>query len=659
MEWLTLRGAAAAFGLSLGLAALPALAGDLMVERLPVNPYGVIDTLYAVNGPVLDGTPVRLLPAANEALPAPALRPGDTRRLTLFHFNDLHNYLTEPHAKRGDTHRFSQMVKAVRAARAEVGEDDIVLFLSAGDDHTGGVFDELTGFTPREFVVDPAYTAYTLAGVDMAVLGNHEFDRGAAMLATWIDSAPLLPILSANVTGSDVVRAGEHYHAAFIAVVNGVRIGVIGLTTAEDTRLGTAENAGIAIASPLETVKALLPPLAEATDMVVLLTHLGYGAGTDRSGKAGAERRIGEGDSAVAELAGSLVKTPVVLVGGHTHTALNTDGLKEVFAGVPVLQAGGHGSHLGRFSADLVACLAAVALDRPEAGLIAIKKADARVQPGDEKYAALQHDGDWDAEFQTLVIDPLRVRLDRVLAEPIATMAADDAVSTDTTLARRYIGETPIANLMNDLLVARSASFPNGAVDIAGFNATGLVKGIPASGPLTFSDWFEVMPFTDSVIIVEMTGAQIQAMLDSNAKRIVRPEEAASLDLTGYVSRGFLHFSSALRYTIALGAATAEARAVDVTIHGTPLEQVKDKTFRVAFGSYVGNGGFSEAWNGRTISAGVPGDIVGFDLTALPRRDTGFVYRNEVVSRIRDLGTLTPEAGARLDGRLTVVQVAN
>jgi len=42
------------------------------------------------------------------------------------------------------------------------------------------------------------------------------------------------------------------------------------------------------------------------------------------------------------------------------------------------------------------------------------------------------------------------------------------------------------------------------------------------------------------------------------------------------------------------------------------------------------------------------------DLTALPKRDTGFVYRNEIVAEIRDAGTITPDLGARLDGRLSV-----
>jgi 2',3'-cyclic-nucleotide 2'-phosphodiesterase (5'-nucleotidase family) len=646
-----LRTSAALAGLTL---AFPVLAGDLTVHHATPNPMGVVEDLYLLSGEVVPGEAVTLKAAEGVVLPARTVKDGDTRGLTILHFNDLHNYLTEPHAKKGDTHRFAQMVKQVRETRAAADDDDIVLFLSAGDDHTGGVFDELTGFTPDSFTVDPAYLAYSIAGVDMTVLGNHEFDRGSKMLATWIDSAPYLPHVSANITGSPDLVNGAHYAPAAIAVVDGLRIGILGLTTQEDTRVNTPENPGLSVRSPLETIKVLLPPLAEATDVVVLLTHLGYGAGLDTSGKAGAARRIGEGDSAVAELAGSLVKSPLILVGGHTHTVLNADGLTEVFNGVPVLQAGGHGSHLGRFTTKVVAGAEGMALADSAAGLIGVKKSDDRVKDGDEKYAGLQHAGDWDAAFEDLVILPLSGRLDKVLQEQIATIAADQAVSTEDTVATRYVGESAIANLMNDLLVARSASFPDGAVDVAAFNASGLVKGIAAEGPLTFADWFAVMPFTDAVQIIEMTGAEIQDMLDSNAKRIVRPDESG-VDLTGYVSRGFLHFSGGLRYTIALGADAKAAKAVDVTIDGKPLDSVKDKTFRVAFGSYIGNGGYTEAWNGGEITAGVPAGIMGFDLTALPKRDTGFVYRNEVISQIRAAGVITPELGAKVDGRLKVV----
>jgi 2',3'-cyclic-nucleotide 2'-phosphodiesterase (5'-nucleotidase family) len=627
--------------------AAPALPG---LRPLAANPAGAFDALYAVEldadgHPLLARTPL-----------SPRLDRDTVRRVRLMHFNDLHNALSVPHAVRGDTHAFAQMVRHVRAARAAAGDDEIVLFTSSGDDQTGGVLDELLGFTPAEMIVHPAYHAYAAAGVDAVALGNHEFDRGTAMLRLALSRNPDVVALSANVDGGSAFAGAPLFHPATLGLVKGLRVGMIGLTTAEDTRTGTPENPGLAVTSPLDTLRRLLPALAESSDVVLLLSHLGYGSGEDRSGKSGAERRIGEGDAAVARLAAELTDRPVVILGAHTHTVLNADGLesRNLVAGrVMITQAGAQGSHLGE---AVVTVAGGGGLRDMTARLIGLKKADRRVPAGDPKAATLQQDGDVDLAFQGLVMAPVLARLDRRLGEVIGSVDADQEVTTEATVARRYVGETAIANLMNDLMLTRSAAaFPDGAADVAVFNATGLVAGVPARGPITFSDWFAVMPFTDSVIVATMTGAEIQAMLDSNAQRLVRPEEltgANPVDLKGYVSRGLLHFSSSLRYRVALGRSAAEARAVEATLAGRPLAQLANRSFRVLFGSYVGNGAFAEAWNGREI-AGL-GGLRGFDLTALPRRDTGFVYRNEVVAQIRARGTLTAADGARLDGRLVV-----
>ncbi|MGO1120375.1 bifunctional metallophosphatase/5'-nucleotidase [Rhodovibrionaceae bacterium A322] len=634
-------------------------AADLTVTEITPNPYGVVDQLFAVT---TDGQtdllaePVdRLVPAQGATLPT-ALPEGESRRVSILHFNDLHNYLTVPHRKKGTTHYFSQMVKLAKERRAAAGEEEVVLFLSAGDDMTGGVLDELLGFTPETFVVHPAYNAYIPAGVDFAVLGNHEFDRGTKLLAKALESHKQLPVLSANVHSAPDLRRNAHYYPAVIAVSKGLRIGVIGLTTREDTRLGTPENPGLEISSPLATAKALLPAVAEQSDVVVLLTHLGYGAGQHRSGKAGAARFIGEGDSALAETVSGLTDKPVVIVGGHTHTALNVEKLEELFQDVPVLQAGGHGSHLGDFQMEVALGATPVASAR-QAQLTRLKKADKRVKEGDEKFASLEQPGDYDQAFEELVMGPIWQRLDSKLQETIAQVNAGEDMGHDATVADRYVGEAAIANFMNDALVSASQGFSEGAVDLAAFNASGLVTGIPAQGDLSFEAWFKVMPFTDSVQVFELTGQQIQDILDSNAQRIVRPEELVgenAVNLNGYVSRGFLHFSSALRYTIELNGSAADAKAVEVMLNGKALADQLDKTFKVAFGSYIGNGGYSEAWNGKVIGAGVAGDLVGYDLKSQKKRDTGFVYRNEIVRAIREMGEITPAQGAAKDGRLQV-----
>src|SRR5258706_15828402 len=230
-------------------------------------------------------------------------------------------------------------------------------------------------------------------------------------------------------------------------------------------------------------------------------------------------------------------------------------------------------------------------------------------------------------------------------------------MSRERTLRDRYCGECALANFICDALVARSAEFPQGPVDLAIVNATAIADGLPHAGPITFKDWYRVQPFADCLQVARLSGAQLDAILQSNAHRIVRPNElsAPAIDLGGYVSRGFLHFSKALRYTLRLGTSARVAMATDITIGGARLADMPNATFRVVFTNYVGAGGYAEAWNGDPIGGGVPGTLPGFDLRSLPRLDTGLVFRNEVIAYIRDVGRIDEATGAALDGRLAVI----
>ncbi|WP_338668114.1 bifunctional metallophosphatase/5'-nucleotidase [Pseudodesulfovibrio methanolicus] len=646
--------------LGAGLGAVPffptrpaqAAPGSLVAQAGTPNPNGAFDQLYWLSGDALAG-PVSVISGASLPIESSA---NKSKMLHIMHFNDLHNMISLPNTKKGTTHPFSQMVALVEARRAAAGPDDIVLLLDAGDDHTGSVFDELVGWSTDEYVVDPAYTVYTAAGLDCGALGNHEFDRGAAVLRKGIREAARFPLLSANLFGSAHLASGRDYYPAVIGVAKGVRIGLIGLTTPVDTHTKTEKDPGLDVGSPVRAVRNLVPELSRHVDLLVVLSHCGYGLSDSRSGKAGADRFLSEGDKLIAEAVGQTSSCPALVIGGHTHTALNEDGLapENVVHGVPIVQAGGRASHMG----EVTLALNPGGKQKVEARLHKIKKRDRRVAEGDAKYAGLEHDGDFDAGFEAGHVAPLMANLAGKMAGEIGTVSGNPPVSTAEVFAARYTREMELANFMNDALAARSATFPEGRVDVSLFNATGFASGIPTGGALTFQDWYNVMPFADTVVLVEMTGRQIAAMLDSNAKRLVRPEELKGdkpVDVTGYVSRGFLHFSSGLRYTLNLNGSATRAEASDIVIQGAPLKDVLDKTFRVAMNSYVAAGGYGESWNGNPIGGGVPGGIAGFDIKSLPKSDTGLVYRNEIIARIKSLPTLSPATGLALDGRLKVI----
>ncbi|MDK3016605.1 bifunctional metallophosphatase/5'-nucleotidase [Pseudodonghicola flavimaris] len=628
--------------------------GQLAMVSVAPNPRGSIEKLYLLKGDPLAGPITTILAEDGAAEPARALPDGTRRVLRLMHYNDMHNHMTDLHPKRGDTHRLAQMVQQVNAAKAAAADDEIVLFLSGGDDHTGSVFDELLGWSPEEFVADAGYRAASAAGVDLAVLGNHEFDRGAAQLKIGLDRDAAFPVLSANVHSSAHIARDVDYTPAAVAEVKGLRIGFIGLTTAIDTRTGMESDPTLAVASPVESAANLYKAVEAVSDVVVILSHCGYGRGMHKSGKAAAARLIGEGDFDIADAIGPMSEKPVVLIGGHSHTALNAEGIDadNMVAGLLLTQAKANGQFLGE-----IAMSVAKGQGRDQwfssVALHPVKRRDDRLKPGDDGYDRAEHDGDYDAGFEAQVMAPMIAALDGKLSEVIAEVADDTLVSTPRTVADRYVGEVAIGNLMNDTLVKRSASFPGGPVDFSLFNATGLARGID-KGPLTFREWFDVMPYADVIDVATLTGAQIRDMLTSNARRILRPEEVAGTDLTGFVSRGFLHFSSGIRYRIALGASAADARAVDITLNGTPVEELLDQSFTMAFNSYISLGAFGETWNGKPIGGGVAGEIPSFDVRGLPWNHTGLVYRNELIAALREIGTISETTGVVLDGRLAL-----
>lgn len=605
------------------------------------NPAGALDALYLLDG---DG---RLGPIArlDGALPPASLAPGTVRRLRLFHFNDLHHHLTLTGKPGGDVPVLAQIVHRYRQARAAAGDDEIVLLVSGGDDHTGTALDELLGWQADELIVDPAYAAYSAAGVDAATMGNHELDRGAAVLRAGIRASARFPVLSGNLYGSRHLEPGADYHPAVIAVAKGLRIGLLGLITPVDTRTHSAGDPDLSVASPLAVLANLLPSLAAATDFVVIMSHCGYGADSNLDGKAGAARYLAEGDIAIARAAARLSDRPMLVLGGHTHTVLNADGLApdSIVGGVPIVQAGGMGSHVGEVDATL-----RVGMPRGRATI------DARLH----RLATYPGEGRHDAGFEAETIAPLLAQVRTRLDEVVAQCDGGDDVSLETTLRLRYAGECALANFITDAMVSRSAELPGGPAEIAIVNSTAIGAGLMPHAPVTFRHWYGVIPFADCLQFARLSGADLMAVIANNAARIVRPEELApgqSVDVRGYVSRGFLHFSGGVRYAIRLGHSAVEASVETATAFGKPLAAQQDRQFRVLFTNYLGGGGYGESWNGALIGGGVEGRIPSLDLRPFALGDTGLVFRNEMLAHLRAVGRIGPATGARLDGRLAIL----
>ncbi len=439
---------------------------------------------------------------------------------------------------------------------------------------------------------------------------------------------------------------------AVVAVQKGLRIALIGLTTPDETVIRAGDDPGLKFVDPVTTLDNLVPALEPYADVFVILSHVGYnGSGVE------ARHDVKVGDLDIAKEMGRLTRKPSLVLGGHTHTVLNLNGLEpqNLVSGVPVFQSGGLGQYYGDILLTLRRSAAGIEGKVADSRLVPLKKRDDRVKEGDPRYAALEHEGDFDAAYEATAIAPLLASLKTKLTERIGVSDASADITTARTFADRYTGECAIANFMNDAVVARSGTFPGGKVDVAVFNASGVASGVPTGSDLTFNDLYSTMPYADVIFLAELTGAQLKDIIRSNARRMVRPEELQGpkpIDTSAYVSRGYLHFSRAVRYTAVMGASAADADAVDISINGAPIEEQLQKTFRVVFSSYIAGGG--EGWSGKPVGAGLPDTVIGVDIRSLPKLDTGLIYRNEIIAFTRSVGGIGASTGALKDGRVTV-----
>lgn len=582
--------------------------GTLHLVRAQPNPHGAADAaLFLCVGDAISAPITQIIPGPEAEIPPSRLPLHHPFRLKLLHFNDLHGHLAcftadEP------LPLFSRIAGLLRVTRRQYARNPhaAVLVITGGDEFGGAIFDELLGDDPASYVAHAAYRLYTQAGVDVGALGNHDFDKGPELLAHAISRDAGFPILAANVQ-TPFEFAAFHIPAALF-VVKGIRVGFIGLITPAQLHPELGER--VRIADPVQTAAHLIPALRPHCDVLILLSHLGHSL-HDR----GAATAIA-GD---VELAAALAPGDVhLIIGAHTHNALNERGLNPdcIVNGIPIVQAGKLGQFVGEVDITLAhtACVTHARLTAT---------ADLPV----------------DAEFERAHLRPLldlaHPRWNRVLGQVID----DESLCTDAVRNDFAAGESALAHFIADGLAAQSRE-QSYAVHFAMIDASNVRSGLQPGGVITFGDWFNLMPFADTLCLLRLSGRQVVALLQDNALRVDRPAAA-------HTERGFLHFSRELRYTIALGPDRGSALARDITIAGQPPESWLDQEFLIAASNFVR--GPAAVWQAQKQP--VYRDRL-LDLRGFPQIPTHHYIRTLLVAHITAHGGVTEAGGAQRDGRL-------
>ena len=149
-------------------------------------------------------------------------------------------------------------------------------------------------------------------------------------------------------------------------------------------------------------------------------------------------------------------------------------------------------------------------------------------------------------------------------------------------------------------LICDSMIWKTGA-DLAITNSGGIRASI-AAGPITYRDILTVLPFGNTVFVIEMTGADLMKVLEFTAT--ISAGQGANPQVGG------------LTYTIDSGAIR------DVMVNGVAIDL--DRVYRVATNNYMAAGGDGYA-----------------SLAVHEGYDTGFVLADVLVEFVRELSPIT------------------
>jgi 2',3'-cyclic-nucleotide 2'-phosphodiesterase/3'-nucleotidase len=452
-------------------------------------------------------------------LPSPLLAESDDSvTVSILHTTDLHGHIlpTTDYAGNPDLGGFARCATQIRAWRAENPHS---LLMDVGDVYQGTA----VSLDNRGALMIRALNALDYDGW---VVGNHEFDWGMEPLAAAIHQSAM-PVLSGNSRWEGLAPGHDAspLRAYVIKEVAGFRIAIIGLTTPALTTWLPPENLrGFEVLDPSESLARILDEVETLRpDAIILAGHMGLLRRDNDANPIGALTR------AFPQLTACL--------GAHTHQ----DHPGELINGVLYTQADHYGIHVGKVD-------------------LTFDRATRRLVHRQSTTALMDHRVKLDPAIVALcrseldVADQLLQRKVGELIEPLAAFAAPGQASDQ----ERLIGSAMLAALR-----ARGT-----VTDLA---VHGLfTKSTMAAGPKTVADFWDLLPYENNVVTLDLHYADLLALAQELA--LARdPLLLQGVRATGKVAAGRMKIDA--------------LKAFD----GSPL--AADRSYRVAFNSYDAQSG--------------------------------------------------------------------
>ncbi len=495
------------------------------------------------------------------ATPASAQQKGSDVALRILAINDFHGNLLPPSGgikvpdpadpdktiavPAGGSESMATLVAELRAGARNA------IFVAAGD--LIGASPLLSGILHDE----PTVESLSLMGLEASAVGNHEFDDGITELLRLQHGG--CPPGNPNCGESeDFKGAGFQYLAAstiddvtgkpvlppyYVKEFEGIPVAFIGLTLKGTPGIVTPSGvAGLTFKGEAETVNALVPELrAKGIEAIVVLIHEG-------GFPTGGMNECPSISGAITEIVPKLDRAVDLVISGHTHKAYVC-----VIDGRLVTS----GDKFGTLVTEID-----VTLDRATRDVTSAKAENIIVRTEelakDPQQTAL-------IERYQKIVQPLA---DRVVGH----------LATALTKEETPAGETTLGDVIADAqLAATRAEIASGA-EIAFTNPGGVRTDLPykGDGAVTYADVFAVQPFGNSLVTMELTGSQIERVLEQQWLDQPKPR--------------ILHVSDGFTYRWD-GSKPAGQRVdpASLQLNGKPVDP--DAGYRVTVNNFLADGG--------------------------------------------------------------------
>lgn len=436
--------------------------------------------------------------------------------------------------------------------RAYEAQNPNTLFVGAGDFLGASTF---TSFIQQD---QPTIDALNEIGLDASAFGNHEFDKGRADVDDRILEAADWPYLAANLYDRDT---GEPAYQEYeLREFEGVTIGFIGAVTEDlEELVSPAGIASLEVREVVPEVNRVAEQLSDGdaangeADVLVLLVHEGA-ATTDVSSATD--------DSNFGRIVTGADPEIDMIISGHTHLAYDFDvPIPGTDRTRPVISSGQYGAMYGHTRIVFEPSTGEFTIETENLDLIGAFEPDPAVAQ--------------------IVADALEVA-EELGSVSLGTITQDIRRAVQSDGSENRGGESMIGNLIADAQLAATADL---GTDLAIMNPGGIRADLvyagtgddDPAGNVTYAEAALIQPFANTLVTLELTGAQLKAVLEQQWQ----PEGAARPFLK-------LGLSEGLEYVYDPDAEPG-SHITAITLHGEVVTD--EQVLKVVTNSFLASGG--------------------------------------------------------------------